>query len=83
MYPACTLNVLCNIWFFFLFSGTVYLTLGNIPPKYRSTLNGIQLLAVTTYPIIKEYGIDALFEPIMNDLAHLEKVYNLHKVYRN
>ncbi|XP_028416072.1 uncharacterized protein LOC114539659 [Dendronephthya gigantea] len=53
--------------------GTVYLTLGNIPPKFRSTLNSIQLLAVATYPIIKQYGIDSLFEPIMNDLAELEK----------
>jgi hypothetical protein len=60
--------------FLFLYKGVIYLTLGNIHPKHRSTLNSIQLLAVATYPVIKQYGIDTLMEPIMNDLARIEAV---------
>jgi hypothetical protein len=61
--------------FLYFFLGVIYLTLGNIPPLFRSTLNAIQLLAVATYPVIKEYGIDTLMEPIMNDLALIEQVH--------
>ena len=75
----CYFSVLCNFCFessvFCFLIGIIYLTLGNIPPKFRSTLNAIQLLCVATFPVIKEYGIDTLLEPIMNDLACLEQVY--------
>lgn len=57
-----------------LFLGVVYYTLGNIDPKYRSQLDSIQLLLIATTPVIKQYGIDALLEPFMNDLAYLEQV---------
>ena len=41
---------------------------------HRSKLDSIQLLAIATCPVIKEYGIDSLLEPFMNDLEYLEQV---------
>lgn len=54
--------------------GVVYYTLGNIDPKFRSQCDAIQLLLIATTPVIKQYGIDALLEPFMNDLEYLERV---------
>ena len=46
-------------------------TLGNIPPKFRSTLRAINLAAVATYPVIEEHGIDAILEPFIRDMNTL------------
>ena len=50
-----------------------YYTLGNIRPKYRSQLKSIQLWAIVKRPIINKYGINAILEHFMTDLAELEK----------
>lgn len=60
--------------YYFNTVGVVYFTLGNLPPTQRSQVNAIQLLAIATSPVIKEYGIDAILEPFMNDLELLEQV---------
>lgn len=52
----------------------MYYTLGNIEPKHRSQLDAIQLLAISTVPVIKKYGIGALLEPFMDGLQQLEQV---------
>ena len=64
--------------FIFVPLGVVYYTLGNIDPKHRSQCDAIQLLLIATTPIIKQYGIDALLEPFMNDLEYLEQVGEMY-----
>ena len=54
-----------------------YYTLGNIRPKYRSTLRAIQLIAVVTYPLLKEYGFESVLQPFIKDMNELRKVSRL------
>ena len=51
--------------------GIVLFTLGNIPPKYRSTLRSINLVACAVHPLIVKYGIDCILEPFIKDLNTL------------
>ena len=51
--------------------GIILFTLGNIDPKFRSTLRVIHLIAIATAPIIQKYGIDAIMEPFIQDLSTL------------
>lgn len=51
--------------------------MGNIHPKHRSTLKAVQLIAVVTYPILKEYGFEAVLQPFINDMNKLRKVHTL------
>ena len=51
--------------------------MGNIHPKHRSTLKAVQLIAVVTYPILKEYGFEAVLQPFINDMNKLRKVHIL------
>ena len=51
--------------------GVVLFTLGNIHPKYRSTLCTIQLVLATTCPVIENYGIDIILKPFIDDLKVL------------
>ena len=53
--------------------GLIYYSLGNLHPKYRSPLKGIQLLSVTYYSLIEKYGIDAILEPIVADVKSLKE----------
>ena len=51
--------------------------MGNIHPKHRSTLKAVQLIAVVTYPILKEYGFEAVLQPFINNMNKLRKVHTL------
>ena len=53
--------------------GCFYFTLGNIHPKFQSTLKSIQLLAISKSKHIKEYGIDKVLNVIIDDIILLEK----------
>lgn len=65
-----------------IFIGVVYYTLGNLHPKYRSSLKGIHLLSCTYYSLIQRYGIDSVLEPIVADVKCLEEVNALtHSLY--
>ena len=48
--------------------------LGNLRPKFRSKLNNIQLLALTKYSTVAEFGIDRILQPIVEELQKLESV---------
>lgn len=62
-------------WMFLLHtSGLFYYQLGNINPKYRSTLHSIQLLAVVKCSYIDKYGVDVILEPMMEAVKELETV---------
>lgn len=51
-----------------------YYTLANFEPKYRSTLKSIQLVAVVTQPLLKEYGFARILQPFIDDMNKLRKV---------
>ena len=55
-------------------SGLFYYQLGNIDPKYRSTLHTIQLLAVVKCAYIEKYGMNIILEPMMEAVKELETV---------
>ena len=46
-------------------------TLGNIHPKYRSTLRVIHLVLAVTTPTIEKYGMDLILQPFIWDLKIL------------
>lgn len=43
-------------------------------PQYRSSLKGIQLVAVANSSVIVKYGSNKILEPFMADLRKLEHV---------
>ena len=51
--------------------GLFYFLLGNVSPKYRSALRAINLVAVVKKKFIKEYSMNAVLTPIVNDLKKL------------
>ena len=57
-----------------IFKGAFYYTLGNIGPQFWSRIHTIQLLQLVPYHAVAEFGIDAVLEPIVEDLRKLEAV---------
>ena len=49
----------------------VLFTLGNIHPKYRSSLRVIHLLIAATVPVVEKYGLDEILQPFIRDLRIL------------
>ena len=56
--------------------GMFYFTLGNLSPKFRSKLSAIQLVGIVKTTVLAMYGMDAVLQPIVDDLMKL--VGNLH-----
>ena len=54
-----------------LYVGAVYYMLGNIKPRLRSSIHGIQLLLLAKYTTLEEYGIDTILDPFVEDLHKL------------
>ena len=54
--------------------GLFYFTLGNIHPKYRSSLHTIQLLCAVESRVMEKYSINQVLEPFMQDIKQLETV---------
>ena len=59
----------------FPFIALFYYILANIHPKHRSSLKTIQLIAVVRYPLLKEYGFEAVLKRFINDMNKLGKVF--------
>jgi hypothetical protein len=53
------------------YSGVFYYLLGNLRPKFRSQLRNIQLAAIVKCKYIKQYSMDAILKPIIDDLEKL------------
>lgn len=51
--------------------GIVLFALGNIDPKFRSTLRVIHLVVAVTGPVLETHGLDAILEPFLGDLRTL------------
>lgn len=54
--------------------GLFYFTLGNIDPKYRSSLHSIQLLCVVKTNVITKFGINEVLKPFVQDMLELESI---------
>ena len=50
-----------------------YYVLGNIPPKYRSKLEPIQLLILCRHCVMKKYGISRVVQRLVDDIRLLER----------
>jgi len=51
--------------------GFFYYQLANLPPEYRSKTTSIQLLAVCKKQYIKDYGLDPILQPLVEELKIL------------
>lgn len=51
--------------------GTFYLTIGNLPPKYRSQLSSIHLVALVKTSFIGSYGMVSVLKPFVTDVKKL------------
>lgn len=51
--------------------GMFYFSLGNFDVTFRSRVDTISLLAIAHYEDIREYGIDRLLTPLLDELAQL------------
>ena len=51
--------------------GFFYFALGNLMPRYRSSLSAIQLLGIVKRSIMIEYGMNAILQPFINDIKKL------------
>ncbi|XP_071153109.1 uncharacterized protein [Mytilus edulis] len=49
-----------------------YMLLGNLPPKFRSQLHCIQLVALCHSTTLKHNGFEKILDPLINDLQSLE-----------
>ena len=52
-------------------TGIFYVTLGNLPPKYRSRLSAIYLIAIVKQKFLSLYGMDAILDPFVKDINKL------------
>ena len=53
-------------------TGFFYWSLLNLPPKWRSNLRSIQLLAIVTSDLVKKYGAQKLLQPFIDHLQKLQ-----------
>ena len=51
--------------------GCLFFTLGNIRPKYRSSLKAINLVSLSKHENISKYGMDTFLSPFVEDLKVL------------
>ena len=51
-----------------------YYTLGNLSPKYRSSLQSIQLLIAVKSNFLVRYGADKILKPVLEEIKQLESV---------
>ena len=54
--------------------GLFYYTLGNLSPKYRSSLHSIQLLIAIKSNLLIKYGVDKVLQPVLEEIKQLEMV---------
>jgi len=57
-----------------LILGLLYYTLANFEPKYRAMLKAIQLIAMITNQLLKQYGFECVLRPFIEDMNKLSKV---------
>lgn len=63
-----------NSFIFYNTLGMFYFTLKNIEPAKRSALHSMWLLAAVKTSHIKQYGINIILQPIVEEIKQLESV---------
>ena len=58
--------------------GIFYFSLGNIPPKFRSQLSAIYLVAITRHQNVTKYGMDSILCPFVDDMKKLVSKNGIH-----
>ena len=53
------------------FAGAIYFTLGNLPPKCRSKLTSIYVVALLKQKFVTLYGMDKILKPFIEDIIQL------------
>ena len=56
----------------------VYMTLRNLPPKYNSCFQNIHVVTLAHATDVKKYGYDKILQPIIQEIAELEKGISLN-----
>ena len=51
---------------------SAFFVLGNIPAKYRSRLNDINLLLLSPSALVQKYGYKEILQPVLNNILTLE-----------
>lgn len=69
----------CRFSYVHVFTGLFYFLLGNCHPKYRSKLKAVQLVAICKHHSIKQYSLDAILHPFLQDLKKLVCCFYIHK----
>jgi hypothetical protein len=64
----------CPFNFYIYFTGWFLLDVGNLHPKFRSSLKSLNLAILCPVKWINIYGMDKVLRPFMSDLALLESV---------
>lgn len=54
--------------------GCYYYIIGNIHPKYRSSLKAIQILSLVEIPVLEKHGHDKVLKKAVEDIKQLEEV---------
>ena len=54
-----------------VYPAVFYFVLGNVSPLFRSKTRHIQLVALAKSQHLKKYGVNAILEPIVNDIKKL------------
>ena len=55
--------------------GIFSFVLGNLPPKFRSRLSSIHLVAIVNRNVLSQYGMDSVLRPFVDDLKKLVSMY--------
>jgi hypothetical protein len=67
----------------FFYSGVFYYVLGNIRPIFRSSIRNIQLIAIAKTNDIKDYCVDNLLLPFIQEVNRLAEVPNTLTFLKN
>ena len=66
------------LYFYILFIGCFYFTLGNMRPQLLPSVKAIQLIALAKTSYISQYGITPIPQYITDDILQLEKVHTVY-----
>ena len=61
----------------------LYWTLADIPKKYRSKVDSIQLGVVVQEKLLKKYGYARIYKPLLEDMLKLEREYKTINRYES
>ena len=73
-YVSILFTLLLSCASFVLCAALFYYTLGNLSPKYRSSLHSIQMLIAVKSKFLAQYGADKILEPVLEEIKQLERV---------